>query len=223
MYQMVLKSAFLIALAIPAEAESMACQTPYVSIDAQNAEYAALACRAAEWAVNQFASCNIPPVSRAVIIRIVSQLDAGCVGVYYCDAKRIDILTPPAMQKLRQADSAFALLPNPQFFQAVVVHELTHAATDEMPCPFSACVAAHEYAAYTMEVLSLTPEQQATFAKQAGIDRRISRKELNAGLVLMAPDLFAQKAWAHFRQQDDPCAFIGRIADGTVSLDNERL
>ena len=127
------------------------------------------------------------------------------------------------MDEKREAKSAFSFLPIEAYFRSVIIHELAHAAFDSVPCPFDSCTVANEYVAYTIQVESLTPEEQQSFAEAAAIDRRIFRDELNVMIYELAPHKFAQKAWVHFTQRDDPCGFVGQITDGTVLLDYERF
>jgi hypothetical protein len=71
--------------------------------------------------------------------------------------------------------------------------------------------------------MSLTSDEQAKFAAIAELNRTISRDELNSVGLFMAPNLFAQKVWAHLNQRDDPCEFIGQLSQGKTLLDRERF
>ena len=104
------------------------------------------------------------------------------------------------------------------------MHELTHAAIEDAPCPFAACLVGNEYVAYVMQIMSLTPGQRRRLEGRTDlVGRRISRDELTSIMYFMAPDRFAVKAWMHFTQRDDPCGFLGQVVDGTVMLDRERF
>lgn len=127
------------------------------------------------------------------------------------------------MEAKRLPDSIYAYLPSDEFFKSIAVHELAHAATENMPCPFEACIVGNEYVAYVMQIMSLSPSAQRRFTEQADPGRPIQRDELNLIMYLMAPDVFANKAWMHFTQRDNPCSFAGQIVNGTVLLDRERF
>ena len=127
------------------------------------------------------------------------------------------------MQVRREEGDAFSHLGLEEYFHSVVVHELTHAAADGMPCPYQACVAAAEYIAYVLQVMSLDPDEQAAFEANSAINRRISTDELSPIILYMAPDLFSQKALAHFSQRDDPCGYIGQLVDGAIIINTERF
>ncbi len=189
----------------------------------QNAALSDMTCEAVEHATTLFEACNVPSVSRPVHIAIVDDITPRCVALYHCGEDLIEVLAPSSIEKKRDPDGAFGFMPITEYFRSVIVHELVHVAFDGTPCPFTSCRATNEYVAYNMQVMSMTPQSQSQFAEKAGLDRPISRDELSLVILAMAPDLFAQKAQAHFSQRDDPCAFIGKIFDGTVVLDYEHF
>ena len=219
-----LLSAFAAAvLPVLVSADTMLCAATDITVEASDPTHARLTCDAVERALIQFENCNIPPLEGPLYIEIVDRLEAGCVGQYHCGKGSIKVLEPSVMGALHAPDSPFAFLPNEAYFQSIVVHELTHAAIADLPCPFETCVVAQEYLAYTMQVMSLAPDFQAAYSAEAGVDTHISRDELSIAILFMAPQIFAQKAWGHLSQREDPCAYLGQIVDGTVLLDRERF
>ena len=210
---------FLATFSCAALAETVSCGDSQVSVTFQRSEHATAVCNTVEQSETLFEQCNVPRISRPVTVNIVEDLKAGCVAIYHCDENDIEILTPSLMQERRKPDGAFADLSNDEYFKSVVVHELTHAASDNLSCPFQSCVAAEEYIAYSMQIMSLDPQSQAQFEDRSGLARRISSDELSAIILFMAPDLFAQKAWAHLLQQKDACHYIGQLVEGHILLD----
>jgi hypothetical protein len=220
------QTALMLVLAWPAQAELVFCDGVDVSVIASNAEDARLTCAAAARARALFETCNVPTITRPLTIEVIEDtdaIDAGCFGLYHCGQDRIEVLAPATMADKRQKDGFLATLPGDRFFQSIVAHELTHAAIEDAPCPFTACLIGNEYVAYVMQIMSWTQEQRRRLAAHAGLDRQISRDELNPALYFLAPERFAVKAWMHFTQRDDPCGFLGQVVDGTVLLDRERF
>lgn len=215
-------SVCLVSMALPTAAE-MACEGTVVTVDTTDSRVAEMVCASAVRAESLFEQCNVPKLEKPVQINVVDALMPRCVAVYHCGEDMIEVLPPKLMDEKREEESAFSFLPIDAYFKSVIIHELTHAAFDDVPCPFNSCTVSNEYVAYTIQVESLTPEQKKEFAETAALDRRIFRDELNMLIYEMAPHLFAQKAWVHFTQRDDPCGFIGQISDGTVLLDYERF
>ena len=209
--------------ALPSWADSLSCSNSVVTVSFQHAEHGELVCDAVEHAAVIFDQCNVPALARPVHIKVVDQVEPGCVAVYHCGKDMIEVVSPPKMQKLRDPEGAFIHLGIEEYFQSVVIHELSHAATYGIPCPFEGCVTAHEYIAYAMQVMSLSSKAQSIFEDRSKIDKLISSDELNAIILFMAPHLFSQKVWGHLSQRTDPCGYIGEIVDGSILLDRERF
>lgn len=213
----------VIWLAGPVWAETTICKGTDVTVSTPTLVSADLACEAVKQAEILFSRCDLPSLTDPLKIEIVSDLKPACVAVYHCGTDRIEILELSSMEARRSSKSDFSSLSAEDYFQSVVVHELSHVLFDDTPCPFASCPATNEYFAYVMQVMSLTPSERTAFAENAALEKRISRDELNLMILLMAPDRFAQKAWAHVLQQENPCAFVRQVLDGKVLLDRERF
>ena len=212
----------LISLALPSAAEVI-CDGTVVTVNTNDGQVAEMVCQSAARAETLFEQCNVPKLEKPVRIDIVDSLMPRCVAVYHCGEDLIEVLTPTLMDAKREEKSAFSFLPIDAYFRSVIIHELVHAAFDLVPCPFASCTVGNEYVAYSIQVESLTPEEQQSFEDAAALDRRIFRDELNIMIYELAPHRFAQKAWVHFKQREDPCGFVGQITQGTVLLDYERF
>ena len=216
-------SALALSLTLaPAGADPVACPVADVRVSGAAPELAARICDTAARAGEMLAACGLAP-GEPLDIRVVDEMEADCAGVYHCGERRIDVLSPEAMARTDARGTAFAAVSPDAFFDSVIVHEMTHAALDAMPCPFPNCMVAQEYLAYGMQVMSLPPEARAGFETTAGLDRAVSRDELNVPILGMAPHLFAQKAWTHLTQRDDPCSFAAGVAEGAILLDREHF
>lgn len=203
----------------PAAAAVITCSAANVTVTYQQVENAAIACAAVQQTMAQFETCGLPPLIKPISINIVEALEAGYVGLYHLGKDKIEVLSPSAIMEIWNADSAFSGVDISTFFKSAMTHELSHAATDDIPCPFASCMARDEYIAYAMQVLSLDPDALSAFEETSHIDRLISTDELSPAIMFMAPNLFAQKVWAHFQQRDDGCAFIGQLVRGERIID----
>ena len=215
-------AACLVFLALPTAAEVI-CDGTVVTVNTTDEDVAEMVCQSAVRAETLFEQCNVPKLEKPVQIDIVDKLMPRCVAVYHCGEELIEVLTPALMDAKREEKGAFSFLPIESYFRSVIIHELVHAAFDSVPCPFASCTVGNEYVAYSIQVESLTPEEQQRFEDSAAIDRKVFRDELNIMIYELAPHRFAQKAWVHFTQRDDPCGFVGQITEGTVLLDYERF
>lgn len=207
------------ALASPALSEPQFCDVPNISVTSKNPEHTAWVCSAAQDASALFTACNIPPIAHPVHIKVVDDIIADCLGLYHCGDNSIDVLSPTIMQARGEPDGIFSYLDTPAYFQSVVVHELSHAAAADMPCPFDICRVGAEYVAYSMQIMSLDEAARRLFEQSTNMDQPIAKDELNPLVLLMASDLFAQRVWTHFSAQKAPCEFLGQLISGEVFLD----
>ena len=207
----------------PSFADTRSCGVPNVTVTFQQTADGELVCSAVQQATMLFDTCNLPPLSRPVRITVVEDLSQGCVGLYHCGDDMIEVLSASRIQEQRDPNGAFAHLTADDYYKSVVVHELSHAATDPTPCPFDACIVADEYIAYAMQIMSLDPEAQQAFESRAAFEGPVSADDLSVVLLFMAPHLFSQKVWAHLSQRDDPCRYIGQLMDRSLLLDRERF
>ncbi|WP_432816735.1 DUF6639 family protein [Sulfitobacter sp. JB4-11] len=223
MLRRALITALVVGFAFPVLSGEQRCDGLDITVNAEHSADAESVCAASRRAAAQFARCNLPFPTDPIRIDVIEDMSPHCVAVYHCGEDWIEILAPKQMQSRRKEEGAFSSLDTGRYFQSVVVHELAHAALDSTPCPFETCIATSEYVAYAMQVLSLDAVAQSQFSEKAGLDRRVSIDELSMMVYLMAPGRFAQKAWIHFTQRDDPCGYIDQIVKGVVLLDTERF
>jgi hypothetical protein len=211
----------LISAAGALAAEPEACPSGRVFTE-DAGDDAEIICAHAARATEQLESFDLA-VPAPVTIAVVPELGDNCLGVYHCGTGRIEILAPEAYVPPREAGeaSAFATVSNDAFFESIIRHELAHAALDSMLCPFEACPVGQEYIAYTMQVWFLPENDRVAFEEAKPHDGPISRDMLSGIMLMMAPELFAHRAWFHLQAREDPYAFIGQITRGEVLLDHE--
>ncbi|MCK8464786.1 hypothetical protein MUY35_13090 [Aliiroseovarius sp. S1339] len=213
--------AFLFAQ--PAAAETTLCKNVNVAVSANDKKIVETVCDTAHRAARLFSQCHLPALAETIQIDVVSVLPDGCNAQYHCGKNRIEVLSPEIMRRHRNKDGAFGFLTDDAFYQSVIVHELTHASFDKVPCPFNTCIVTDEYVAYAMQIMSLSVDAQEVFRAKSDLDHQVSRDELSEILLFLSPDRFAQKTWAHLSQRPDACAFIHKLTGGAVYLDHERF
>ena len=154
-----------------------------------------------------------------MLVRVTVDLPKHYFASYKRRERVIDIPSPDVMQARVSDDSPFFNVAPREFFDSVLVHELSHAAFDEVICPLRDCTAGAEYIAYAMQIRSLSPEGRSAFEHAAGIEHQVSLDEFSAMVYAMAPKRFAAITWTHFTQRPDPCGFIGEIMAGETIID----
>lgn len=197
------------------------CEGSGVTVASDRPELVERICRAAEDSTALLAECGLQ-VPGEIEIGIVGELPFGCLGLYHCNAARIDVLDPDAFVSAVAPEGPFFAVSTEALYDSIVVHEMAHAAYDDGNCPFATCPVAAEYIAYVMQVRSLPDSDRDAFEAATQIDTSSARSYLSATMLAMSPQRFAAAAWAHFLRQASPCGYIEAIAAGDVVLDRER-
>ena len=210
----------LLSLAQPLAAEPALCPNGAVTTLTESPALHDRICRASDRAISLFGDCGFA-LPEPVEITTTSRIEPKCFGVFHCGEARIDLLTPEAMDAIREEDSLFAPIETDAYFDSVVVHELAHALYDGTDCPYPNCLATSEYFAYSYQIMSFSDADRA--ALEAGIDmeRTISRDYVVGILAVMSPDIFARRVWQHVSQRDDQCAWLGGILSGAIVFDHD--
>ena len=175
-------------------------------------------CDIARDATRQLAACNMP-LERDISLRIVDRTKGDWFGLYRCGEDAIEVLAPAAIALRRHEAAAFAFLPLDSYFASLIVHEMSHAAYDAVPCPYPSCAATSEYLAYAMQIASLSEAERRAFERAAITPDPVPRDRVNAITLMIAPDRFARLAWAHYSARPDSCAFVAEIMRGTAPFD----
>jgi hypothetical protein len=212
-------SVAIAGLPAPLQADPLACAGGQILIEGAGAD-APLICGLADRVRAQLATCNLT-VPEPLSIAIVPELAENCVGLYHCGENRIDLLPPAEYAELQAAGDLEAFQPiSPEaIFESLMRHEMAHAALADTPCPYDSCLVTQEYVAYTMQIRFLPEGDRATYTAEAPGPGTVGPDMLHPIILMMAPDLFAHRAWRHLLDQDEPCEFIGRIARGEITLD----
>ncbi len=212
----------LVACLAPAgtAAETMRCSASEVLITGGDAGTRQRVCETIWREAPRLADCNVP-IPEEIELRILPELPDEYFALSHVNLALIEILSPDLMAEVRRPEHAVAIVPDAEFFDSIVVHELTHAAYTRLRCPFRSCVATAEFASSVMQLRSFPNDIRAAFEAAPSFDRKIAREELNATYYALAPDRFAQKAWLYFAQQEDGCELIGKIMSGEVFFDGD--
>ncbi len=206
----------LIAAASPAVA--LTCGEDLVTIP-DDTPWSERMCAQADRAVADLAKCGMP-LKAPVTVSLAEDLGASCVGVFHCGEGQIELLNPESLATAKLDSGLFSELDTLTYFDSILFHELVHAAYDPTPCPFKfGCMATAEYLAYAFQIRSLSDEDRTNIGLEFTDQKKIAPDEINAMIALMAPSVFASKAWLHFEQHPEQCAFVEELAEGATYFD----
>ncbi len=203
-------------------ADAFPCAEIGVSVDAADQAQQLDFCKAAKRAIDKLAACNVR-INQHITIRVTEDLAENCLGLFHCGEQLIEVLPVDRVIERRHPESVFSHLSATEFRDSILVHELAHAAYDDVACPYSNCRATAEYLAYAMQIMSLPADQRRKIEAGLDFEKKVSREEFSAVMLAFAPRIFIRKSWAHLTQRGHKCAYIGQIMDGTIVFDIEGL
>lgn len=218
-------SALLTAAITPSvgQPDVFKCTAEKVTVTADDEILAQRVCSVVSRASPQLEACHLGqlPAIEIAVVKHMPILHSNCFGIYDCDNQQIKILEPTYISLAVDPDNAFLELAPDMLFDSVLVHELTHAYTNQSATNTSLSVASSEYIAYAMQLEFLPASERQKILDAHKFFEPVEPEGLNGFILMMAPSFFAAKAWRHFNYSGNGCEFVMDIIDGEVDLDFE--
>ena len=211
---------WLFALATEATSNELVCDNPLLTVVAQDAALANRICVAAEKAVEKLSDCGMrqtDPVTIEVIEGLTPN-DPRCLGIFHCDSAHIELIAPEYVEAALGDGSFFAEIPSAEFYDSIVVHEITHALAHQTRQGPLSSVTDTEYLAFAMQLQFLSEDTRAEFLSKHAVAEPVKPQALNEAVLAFAPSVFAIKAWKHFNQPENGCSFVDALLRGDQAL-----
>jgi hypothetical protein len=196
------------------------CAEAAAEVRAGSADEWRLACEAAAQALHLLARCHIAPRS-PVRIELSGEVRRPLGGVVFglFDPKQEKVLiTQYAKVASLAGGTPFSDLPRPDFYRSMIVHEVIHAVMHQNYKRPPASHAAYEYAAYALQIESLSPDVRKVFLETVDIGVDESEFAFNDAILAFDPFFFAARAYEHFRASPDGCAHLGALLAGDAAF-----
>lgn len=190
-----------------------------VAVLGEDAERAPLICDAVAHARTLLTPCGLVQ-TRPITVDIVSTMDerhAACVAYFNCDTDTLTLLPPSALARSKDVMSAFEGLSSEAYFRSVIVHEMTHALAHQSHGG-SLTRVAHEYLAYAFQIASLSKKSRAKVLAAVPPEGAVGLDGIDEIALLFGPSQFALRAFQHFSQAGNGCAFVASIIDRDPAL-----
>ena len=205
----------------PARTESFDCPGSMIAVDAPRQLEVRL-CRSVERTRALLGKCNIEQ-KRPISIRVIAMMaeeHTACGARFDCETDSLTILPPDKLIGRPEDGLSFGIVPSLELFDALTVHELTHAFLDhtfgETLSPI-----AHEYLAYAMQITALPEPTRGKFLSEYEKPDALGLTLVNGFVLLISPSVFAAESYAHFAELDEPCDFVERMSKNDPSLPQE--
>jgi hypothetical protein len=195
------------------------CTQTRVSVAADNADDARVACRGVVDAVDFLAERGFA-VREPVFVEVVESIDvipgASLMGIYDPRADVVQVLARSAFSLGTTSsgaigDTVLGLPIDDALYASVFAHEVAHAVIYQNLGGQKLPHAAHEYLAYAVQLATLSaPNRERVLARFPGA--AFTELEQVSEMALgLDPDWFAVKAYQHFRKLDDQDAVLRRL------------
>ncbi|WP_149866444.1 DUF6639 family protein [Tropicimonas marinistellae] len=205
---------------VGANAGTSSCEMPLVLVDTDDQELQVRICKTVTSVLPMLEKCQLK-LTNPVTISFSKQLgspDNRCFGHYLRGKGRVVLLEPKAFEQAHKASESWTAIPAAEHFDAIVVHEFTHALVDQNALVELSCSADEEYIAYAMQVASLSEPTRSALLTSVGASIPTSTEELNPLILGFSPTAFAARSWLHFSNPENGCAFVGKIIRGEVTF-----
>lgn len=198
----------------------LACPGQDITVEAPDIRLADRVCSVAAGSRNLLASCGLQqaePYSIEISSPLAPEFEE-CFGVFHYEDNVVQVLDPVALLEATRRTGNFAHLPIDVLFDSLLVHEISHVLAYQSSLGPPRTKAEAEYIAYAMQVESLPAAIRNEFVAAHPVTLPVSLIGLNDIILSFAPEVFAVKAWTHFRTEGNGCEFIGQILKQRVNF-----
>lgn len=212
---------FLIAasMMLPAASGAAMLECPAVAatVRHEDGQSARIACEAAADAVGLMAAHGFA-VEAPIEIEVVGELAGGAgphvVGQFSAADGRVRIRTLADAARSPGEQTGFGVPMTPELYRSFIAHEVAHAVAQRNFTGPRPSLEAHEYIACVVQFATMAPDLRDRLL--AAIDTRAFARdeEISGTLYLIAPGVFAAKAWLHFLSPGNGDAFLQRLREG---------
>lgn len=178
-------------------------------------------CEAAFDALRLLVRCGIPvhrPLGVKVLREIRHPAHGGLLlGLFDTTQEKVLVAALAEVPTLVRG-SAYARLPEPEFYRSLIVHELVHAVMHQNLKRPASSHAAYEYPAYALQIESLPPHTREKFLQAFDRSALAADGPFSDPLLLFDPHFFAARAYTHFKNAANGCERIQAVLQGESSF-----
>lgn len=182
----------------------------------------ALICRASARVRDFFTRYGIDP-GAAIQVRLAAQESVQAprhLGLYDLRHRQITLLPYEHARDRMIPDMLFGETIDEALYTSVVAHELAHAIADRHFRHRPASRVAQEYIAYTVQLSTLESSMRRGILSRFDQTAFADIDEMSTTYYALDPSGFGIKAFLHFRQLDDPGAFLHGLLSGEIHSDS---
>lgn len=214
-------AAFLVVL-VAAPVHSAPCPSGLIEVEAGDDRTVGLVCGAGEAVLLALATCGIDLQQRfqvAIVRRLPRGHSLHYLGYFDRGAGRVVVLEyPRCVEKTAAFGGLFDLPMTPALYRSLLIHEITHAVIEQNKSASRLRKAAHEYAAYAIQLSTMDGELRRRILASYPHAAPIADRELSGLYHDLSPADFAVKAYLHFTMPDNGCDYLRDLLRGERTL-----
>lgn len=199
------------------------CEVARATVHSDDRALAKRVCRKVAQAASLLKRCEIMPAER-IDISIVQSTE-GVAGhplaISNAETKETRIIHPAMIADAFAPKSPYIGLPPDEVFDSLVVHEVAHAVLSIDPHLIDPHLGTerllvHEYIAHAFQISSMDAEARKVLLDRYPVAIPVNLAEFNMFALQSDPVRFGVKAWIHYSDPANGCAFVGEILSGRI-------
>ncbi|MDH3739151.1 MAG: hypothetical protein OER92_08145, partial [Alphaproteobacteria bacterium] len=207
-----------IALATPAAAAERRCAGTNATIYAESVYDTYLACAGAADAVAFMSQQGFTvdtvmhiDILDAVYIHSDDTPALRVLGQYEVDRERISVTSSEGQREMAVDKPIFGIPYEDDIFRSVVAHEVAHAIAEENFHVVEPTRIAHEYIAYIVQLATMPTRLRQRVLDRHPVPAFATELDISPIVYGMNPDIFAVKAYRHFRNPQVGAMFVQTV------------
>lgn len=185
-----------------------------ITVQAASAADALSACQGARRAIALLSQHGfLVQESIPIVVTDTIELDGGALAAGIFD-RRTGVITVRARAALAAGNAEgtfFGDLLNDDLYISIFAHEVAHAVIEQNDPHGSIAAVAHEYAAYAVQIATLSPDVRARVLARYPGRGFTEPAQINEIVHAMAPHRFAAQAYRHFVRAGGDAAALHRV------------
>lgn len=211
----------LIASTEEAHAVELTCGDAGIQVFAEDASIAKRICETIASHRENLQTCGLSQSHPVSLIVDQEPVVLGVLGHFRPKSNEIHLLGMEQLDDVLHPESIYRLIPLDEFFDSIVIHELTHALFYRTTCGRDSCLPVHEYIASVMQIQSLSSQSREVLLAASTVPKEVRLQVFTQQFLNRSPEKFAISAWLHFSAPGNRCGFVWDLFAGKVSFPSD--
>ncbi|WP_425416388.1 DUF6639 family protein [Oricola indica] len=188
-----------------------------VEVWSNDAHEIAVSCEGVETAISFLQQCGVD-YDGSLAIHFERDMRDECgvdtYGIYEISEKVIRINSYPTCRSVFTKSKLTGRIPFDEFFESIVVHEVTHAVVDAIGAESAKKPLTQEYIAYAVQYSMFEPADVSALTDDLLIKDHVALSDFSMSIYALSAEKFAAMVSSHFNGPDGGCKTIRDLVSG---------